>query len=132
MSLHQPIILIIEDDIELRELYEQRLRLEKFDVRLAADGITGLELAESEKPDVILLDLRLPKLDGFEFLKEIKQNPKIKNIPVVVLTALWQEEDKKRAVEYGAKIYLVKSETIPKEVVETLSKIINDKAKENS
>lgn len=132
MTIKQPIILVIEDDVELRELYEQRLRLEKFDVRLAADGLSGLVLAESEKPDVILLDLRLPKLDGFEFLKQIKQKSKIKNIPVVVLTALWQEEDKKRAAGLGAEIYLVKSETIPKEVVETLSKIINDQAKKRS
>ena len=70
--IKKPVILVIEDDLELRELYEQRLRLEKFDVRLAPDGQTGLELAQTEKPDVVLLDLRLPKLNGFEFLKKLK------------------------------------------------------------
>lgn len=129
MSLRKPIILIIEDDLELRELYEQRLRLEKFDIRLAPDGQTGLELALKEKPDVILLDLRLPKLNGFEFLEKLKQNPAIKNISVVVLSALWQDEDKKRALDLGANLYLVKSETVPKEVVETLSKIIHENKK---
>lgn len=129
MSLREPIILIIEDDLELRELYEQRLRLEKFDVRLAPDGQTGFELVTKEKPDVILLDLRLPKLNGFEFLEKLKQNPETKNISVVVLSALWQDEDKKRALDLGANLYLVKSETVPKEVVETLSKIIHEKNK---
>ncbi|KKQ89455.1 MAG: Response regulator receiver modulated diguanylate cyclase [Berkelbacteria bacterium GW2011_GWA2_38_9] len=129
MSIRKPIILVIEDDLELRELYEQRLRLEKFDVRLAPDGQTGLELAQTEKPDVVLLDLRLPKLNGFEFLKKLKADPATKNISVVVLSALWQDEDKRRAIQLGADIYLVKSETIPKDVVETLSKIINEKQK---
>lgn len=127
--IKKPVILVIEDDLELRELYEQRLRLEKFDVRLAPDGQTGLELAQREKPDVILLDLRLPKLNGFEFLKKLKSSPETKNISVVVLSALWQDEDKRRALQLGADIYLVKSETIPKDVVETLSKIINEKQK---
>lgn len=127
--IKKPVILIIEDDLELRELYEQRLRLEKFDVRLAPDGQTGLELAQREKPDVVLLDLRLPKLNGFEFLKKLKADPETKNISVVVLSALWQDEDKRRALQLGADIYLVKSETIPKDVVETLSKIINEKQK---
>lgn len=127
--IKKPIILVIEDDLELRELYEQRLRLEKFDVRLAPDGQTGLELSEREKPDVILLDLRLPKLNGFEFLKKLKGNSETRDISVVVLSALWQDEDKRRALQLGADIYLVKSETIPKDVVETLSKIINEKQK---
>jgi len=129
MGIKQPIILIVEDDMELRELYEQRLRLEKFDVRLAADGRSGFDLAQSENPDVILLDLRLPKLNGFEFLKNLKKNPGTKDTPVVVLSALWQDEDKKKAMELGADIYLVKSETIPKEVVETLINIISEKEK---
>lgn len=126
-----PIVLIIEDDLELRELYEQRLRLEKFDVRLAPDGKSGLDLAKSEKPNVILLDLRMPKLDGFEFLKKLKTDPEISNIPVAVLSALWQEEDKKRALSLGAVIYMVKSETMPKQVVEMLTQIIDKNQTKN-
>lgn len=125
----RPIVLIIEDDLDLRELYEQRLRLEGFDTRLAFDGKTGLELIKDVKPDIILLDLMLPKLDGFSFIKEVKREPNLKDIPIVILSVLWQDEDKERALELGADIYLVKSETTPKVVVETLTKALALKEK---
>ena len=67
----------------------------------------------------------MPKLDGFEFLKKLNTDPDINNIPVAVLSALWQEEDKKRALSLGAVIYMVKSETMPKQVVEMLLQIID-------
>ena len=77
-------ILLVEDDEFLAELYATKLNLEGFEVSLAVDGEKGLKLAKEVEPDLVLLDIILPKMDGFEVLKGIKADPKIKNIPVIL------------------------------------------------
>ncbi len=102
-------ILIIEDDILLMEALKVFLQNEGFDVSVAIDGKSGVRIAEEEKPDLILLDLVLPKMHGFGVLCILKKNKNTKNIPVVVLTNLGQEEDKNKSMELGASDYCVKT-----------------------
>ncbi|KPJ71354.1 hypothetical protein AMJ50_02590 [Parcubacteria bacterium DG_74_3] len=103
-------ILIIEDDKFLIKLYSDKLRREGFEVVEAISSEEGLNKVLMEKPDLVLLDLVLPRKSGFEILSEIKLNPKTKNIPVVILTNLGQESDIKRGLDLGAAAYLVKTD----------------------
>lgn len=103
-------ILIIEDEATLQKALMDFLTQEQFEVLSALDGERGLELALSGNPDLILLDIILPKKDGYEVLEELKRNEKTKNIPVILLTNLESSEDIQKAFEKGAKTYLVKSD----------------------
>lgn len=102
-------ILLIEDDRFLRTLLEKRLRGEQIKVVGASDGEDALQKVVTEYPDLILLDLILPKRSGFSFLAEINKDVNLKKIPVVVLSNLGQPEDIERAKEYGVKEYFVKA-----------------------
>ncbi len=113
-------ILFIEDELSLQQTLGEILRQEGFKVIAALDGKEGLERLGEEKPDIILLDLVLPKLDGFDVLKQIKADPATKNIPVIVLTNLEGTEDVDRALEFGATTYLVKANY---EIDEVLDKV---------
>jgi len=102
-------ILFVEDEPSLQKAISEVLTQEGFKVLSAADGEEGLKLARSESPDLILLDLILPKKDGFEVLKELKADEKMKDIPVIVLTNLEGIGDVEKALTLGAKTYLVKA-----------------------
>ena len=102
-------ILFIEDEPTLQKEVEEIFKQEDFRISAAFDGEKGLELAKKTKPDLILLDLILPKKDGFEVLKELKADEKTKNIPVIVLTNLEGMGDVEKALELGATTYLVKA-----------------------
>ncbi|OGE78225.1 MAG: hypothetical protein A2751_03655 [Candidatus Doudnabacteria bacterium RIFCSPHIGHO2_01_FULL_46_14] len=115
-------ILLIEDDQDLAELYDEVLSA-KYEVEIAHNGKEGLELA-TKKPDLILLDILLPSMNGFELLKAFKKDPQIKNIPVIVLTNLGSkhvDDDKKLALLLGAEDYLVKTYHQPQEILEKIS-----------
>lgn len=118
-------ILFIEDEIALQETLGSVLEEEGYKVIKALDGVRGLELAKKEKNDLILLDLVLPKMDGFEVLKSLRANAATKNIPVIILTNLENTDDIGRALELGATTYLVKAnydlEEVLKKVRETLA-----------
>lgn len=113
-------VLIIEDDKFLRELLAQKLKKEGFPVMEAFNGEEGLEKLKSEKTDIIVLDLILPGMDGFTFLEEMRKDPKIKSIPVLVLSNLGAPEDIERAKALGARDYLVKAQVVPIEIVERI------------
>lgn len=113
-------ILFADDEKALRELYKTRLEMEPFDVIFAEDGEEALEKIRKEKPDLILLDIMMPKKDGLAVLEEIKKDLSIPNVPVVMLTVLADEAVRNKAFELGAKYYLVKSETVPLEVVKLI------------
>jgi CheY-like chemotaxis protein len=117
-------ILVIEDEASLLKSLTEFLTDEKFEVASASDGEMGLTLAKKEKPDLILLDLILPKKDGYEVLEELKQDENLKKIPVILLTNLENPEDIEKAFEKGVSTYLVKSnyklEDIVKKIKETL------------
>lgn len=117
-------ILIVEDNRVLVKMYEMKLKLEQFEVEIAYNGVEGLEKLKSFLPNLILLDLAMPKMDGFEFLQKMMADPKLKKIPVVVLTNLGQESDIKRAKDLGAKDYLIKADLTPRQVVEKIRQIL--------
>ncbi len=102
-------ILFIEDESALQKTLGEVLMQEGYQVVRAMDGEEGLRLAQTEKPDLILLDLVLPKLHGFEVLEKIKKGSDTKDIPVIVLTNLESTSDVEKAVELGATTYLVKA-----------------------
>ena len=102
-------ILIIEDESALQKTLGEMLSQQGYEVLSALNGEIGLKLAQSKKPDLILLDLILPKIHGFDVLKKIKDNPETREIPVIVLTNLESIEDIKKAMELGATTYLVKA-----------------------
>lgn len=118
-------ILFIEDESALQKTIGEMLRQEGYEVVSALDGEVGLRLAQQKIPDLILLDLVLPKLHGFEVLKRLKEDSETKNIPVVVLTNLEGIEDVDKAIELGAQSYLVKAQYEAKELIEKVKKILN-------
>lgn len=117
-------ILIVEDDRFLRELMAKKLTAEGFDVKEAVDGEDGLKKAKEEKPNLILLDLILPGIDGFEVLSRIKEDPSLEIIPVIILSNLGQKEDVERGLKLGAADYLVKAKFTPSEIIEKVRKIL--------
>ena len=118
-------VLIIEDDFELVKLYERIFALENMELITAGDGEEGLEKTATEKPSLILLDIMMPKMDGFQVLLRLKSNAETKNIPVIVLTNLSSIKDAESCLYIGAAKYLVKSETEPKQVVQEVKNILS-------
>lgn len=119
-------VLIVEDDNFLVEMYTTKFELEGFSVVSAEDGEKGLEVAKNEHPDIILLDILMPKMDGFTTLVELKKDDSLKNTPVILLTNLGQKEDVKKGFELGAAGYLIKAHFMPSEVVEKIKKILEE------
>ena len=111
-------ILLVEDDTALASVYRSRLELEGFDVCEANNGEDALSLAVSEHPDLILLDVMMPKISGFGVLDILRNTPETTNIRVIMLTALSQPKDKERAEQLGVDDYLVKSQVVIGDVVE--------------
>lgn len=117
-------ILFIEDEPTLQKTVGQVLEEEGYEIKSALDGEIGLALAKRERPDLILLDLILPKKDGFEVLKDLKKDEAVKNIPVIVLTNLEGANEVERALELGATTYLVKVNYELEEVVRKIKDIL--------
>ncbi|MCK9344630.1 MAG: response regulator [Candidatus Pacebacteria bacterium] len=111
-------VMIVEDDEHISRVYEIKLAKEGIVSSLARDGEEAVTKIIAEKPNLILLDLMIPKKDGFVVLEEIKKNPEVAGIPVVVLSNLGQQSDQDRALALGAKEYLVKVNTSIQEVVD--------------
>jgi len=117
-------ILIIEDDKFLRELIAQKLSKEDYGVSEAIDGEEGLSKVKEEKPDLILLDLILPGIDGFEVLSQIKKDPALSLIPVIILSNLGQKEDVEKGRKLGAVDYLIKAHFTPGEIIEKIKNVL--------
>jgi len=117
-------ILLIEDDSFLLSMYTAKFELEDFQIFAAEDGEKGLKLAIKEKPDIILLDIILPKMDGFEVLKQLKAQIETKNIPVILLTNLSQRTEINKGLSMGAVDYLIKAHFMPSEVVDKIKEVI--------
>ncbi|MFA5106777.1 MAG: response regulator [Patescibacteria group bacterium] len=117
-------ILLVEDDTFISGMYIAKLALENFDVLLATDGEMGLEYARKQKPDLILLDLMLPKLDGYGVLKALKKSPALAKIPVILLTNLNQQESIDKARKYQIEDYLIKAHFMPSEVIEKVKVVL--------
>ncbi len=117
-------ILIIEDDKFLRELIVKKLAREGYQAIEAADGEEGVRMTKSEKPDLVLLDLILPGIDGFEALIRIRKEKENINIPVIILSNLGQKEDIEKGLKLGATDYLIKAHFSPGEIIEKVSSIL--------
>lgn len=118
-------ILLIDDDNSLRQLYAVELGSKNYTVLEAPDGEQGLILAQKEKPDLILLDIMMPKLDGVATLNQIKQNPELSKTPVVMLTNFGQENLVKQAFSSGAVDYLLKYKVTPAEMAEKIGQVLS-------
>jgi len=117
-------ILVIEDDKFLRELISQKLIKEGYSIAEAVDGEKGVESTKKEKPDLILLDLILPGIDGFEVLSRIKSNPVSAQIPIIILSNLGQKDDIERGLKMGAVDYLIKAHFTPDEIINKIRTIL--------
>jgi len=122
MPKTKPKILLIEDDQFLSKILLVKLKRAGFDVFLAVDGEEGIKKAKEIKPNLILLNLILPKLNGFEVLSEIKKTPVLKKVPVVILSNLGQESDVEKGLRMGAEDYLIKTNLSLSEIVEKVKK----------
>jgi DNA-binding response OmpR family regulator len=119
-------ILLVEDDSFLLNMYATKFELENFDVVVAEDGEKGIRMAKTEKPDIILLDIMLPKIDGFDVLKALKKSQETSNLPVILLTNLSQKDDIDKGLALGAVDFLIKAHFMPSEVVEKIKKILSN------
>lgn len=115
-------IALVEDDEILSKVVREELQDVEFEVVCAFDGEAGVELIRSAKPDLVLLDLLMPKKGGFEVLAEMKESPATNAIPVIILTMLGRDDDIKKGLELGANDYIVKSQHAVGEIVEKVQK----------
>lgn len=120
-------LLIIEDEPVLNKALQDFMTAEGFEVATAIDGEEGIRKVFSEMPDLILLDIMLPKKDGYEVIKEIKADEKIKNIPIILLTNLGSVNDVEKAIELGATTYLVKADYKLEEVMQKIKSVLGMK-----
>jgi len=119
-------ILLVEDDNNLREIYEARLQAEGYVIASAKDGEEALVVAKNEKPDLVIADVMMPKISGFEMLDILRNTDGFKDTKVIMLTALGQTEDKNRAESLGADRYLVKSQVTLEDIVKTAHELLGD------
>ena len=120
-------ILLIEDDYFLSGIYLKKFELEGFEIIAARNGDEGLSFAKSKKPDIILLDILLPRQDGFNVLKGLKEDSATKSIPVLIISNLSEEENIRKAFGLGAVDYLIKSNFLPSEVIDKVKKALTKK-----
>jgi len=117
-------ILIIEDDELLLGLLEKKLKDENYDVFIARDGVEGLASLRKTKPDLILLDIIMPRMGGFEVMEEMRKDEELKEIPVIIISNSGQPVELKKAKELGVKDWLIKIKIDPKEVIKKVIKQI--------
>ncbi|MGB2762366.1 MAG: response regulator [Minisyncoccales bacterium] len=117
-------ILIVEDDKFLRELIVKKLSDEGYEVPSAIDGEEGVKKIKEDKPDLVLLDLILPGIDGFEVLSKIKKDSELSEIPVIILSNLGQKEDIEKGLHLGAIDFLIKAHFTPNEIIEKVKKVL--------
>lgn len=120
-------ILLIESDDFLADIYATKFRQEGFKVKRASDGEQGLKMLSREKPDCLLLDILLPKKDGFEVIKEARAKLEFKKMPIIVISNLGQKDDIDKALDLGANDYFIKAHFVPSETVLKIKKLFKMK-----
>jgi two-component system alkaline phosphatase synthesis response regulator PhoP len=118
-------VMLVEDDNNLREIYQARLSAEGYQLFSAKDGEEALALAVKEKPDLIICDVMMPKVSGFEMLDILRTTQGIQNTRVIVMTALSQAEDKAKAEKLGADLYLVKSQVTLEDMARSVRNLLS-------
>ena len=125
MDATKKTIMIVEDDTFVMDIYETKIAKDGMNVISANNGMEAIKkLEEGAKPDLILLDILMPNMNGLEFLKKVKEDENLKNIPIVLLTNLSQKEEIQEGIGLGAKDYLIKSHFTPSEVMEKINKYL--------
>ena len=119
-----PKVMLVEDDNNLREIYDARLAAEGYTIVSAHDGEEALALAIKERPDLIISDVMMPKISGFDMLDILRSTPETKNVKVIVMTALSQDEDRRRGEELGADKYVVKSQVTLEDIVSMVREVL--------
>jgi DNA-binding response OmpR family regulator len=119
-------VLLIEDDRETREMYRTKLELDGYRVHIAGDGEEGLKRAKEMLPDIIFLDIRLPKKDGFEVLQELRSQAETKDIPVIILSNFGEKDLVDRGISLGAMEFLVKAQTSPLHLSEGINEWLKE------
>lgn len=117
-------VLIIEDDQTISNMYQTGLNQDGYEITLAENGEKGLALAQEMHPDIILLDIIMPKMDGFAVLGHLKKDKSTKKIPVIMLTNLGQDDDRQRGKKLGAVDYVVKADFTPLQISEKIKKYL--------
>ena len=117
-------VLIIEDDPPYRKIYKRKFEVSGYIADVAENGEEGLEKMRSFKPDIVFVDLMMPKMDGFQVLDNAKADPELKNIPIVVLTNLSTSDDANKVLEKGAVAILVKSDTEPNAIIAKAGEVL--------
>lgn len=115
-----PKILLIEDEEIMIELLERKLVQEGYEVLVARDGEEGLKLMRENWPNLILLDIILPKMGGFDVLKEMERNPSLKKIPVIIISNSGQSVELSKAIRFGVKDWLIKTQFEPQELIDKI------------
>lgn len=118
-------ILLVEDDVFLSSIYQKKFEMEGFKISPVDNGEKVLPEAKRKNPDIILLDILLPKKDGFTILAELKEDPETKHIPVIMLTNLGQKDDVDKAIAAGAADYLIKAHFKPSEIVDKVKTVLH-------
>ncbi len=120
-------ILIVEDDRYISKMYQLKLSLDGFDVQLADNGRVGIEKAKEFRPDIILTDILMPEMDGFDVIKAVKAEPEMATTPILIMSNLGQEDHIKKGLELGALGYIVKSQYTPSKVVDKIKEVLAGK-----
>lgn len=121
-------IMVVEDDASLREIYGIRIAAEGYEIVSAGDGEEALAMAVREKPDLILADVMMPKISGFDMLDILRSTPETANIKVIMMTALSGDDQRQRGESLGADRYLVKSQVGIEDMVNTIHEVLGDKS----
>ncbi|MBI2463321.1 MAG: response regulator [Candidatus Spechtbacteria bacterium] len=122
-------ILLVEDDEFLSDIYSTKFRNAGFEVDVAKDGASGLQKVREEKPNAVLLDIVMPRMDGFEVLHSIRQISDLAGVKVVMLSNLGQQEDVEKGMKLGADAYIIKAHNTPTEVVAKVKELLNASAR---
>jgi len=117
-------VAIIEDEAAIRRMYALKLRFSGFDVVEAEDGEAGLGLIEQEKPDIVLLDLRMPKMSGDEMLRELRSKQWGENIPVIILTNISKDEAPRTLWHLGISEFVIKANSTPQKILEHVERVL--------
>ena len=121
----KPHVLLVEDDVFLSGIYQKKFEMEGYKVTAVDSGDKVLPEAKKKNPDIILLDILLPKMDGFTILAKLKEDEALKNIPVILLTNLGQKDDVEKGLQMGAVDYLIKAHFKPSEVVDKIKTVLH-------
>ena len=116
--------MLVEDDFSLRDIYSARFMAESYEVVTASDGEEALAMAVREKPDLIVLDVMMPKISGFDVLDILRQTPETKATRVIMMTALSQEADRQRGEALGVDKYLIKSQVTLEDVMSSVKQVL--------